>query len=125
MLPMWQLPPERIKTIVDTNILGSMYGSRVAIRGMLAQGHGQLLGQTRPEPVEGRGFDRLNQLRHDLLRVRSKISLDFRRLVVSNTSASLSTSLQSLVSQLNEEVNNERTLLAIKARQLSHQSPFD
>lgn len=42
MLPMWQLPPERIKTIVDTNILGLMYGSRVAIQGMLAQGHGQL-----------------------------------------------------------------------------------
>jgi NAD(P)-dependent dehydrogenase (short-subunit alcohol dehydrogenase family) len=42
MLPMWELPPERVKTIVDTNILGLMYGSRVAIRGMLAQGHGQL-----------------------------------------------------------------------------------
>ena len=42
MLPMWQLPPERVKTIVDTNILGLMYGSRVAIRGMLAQGYGQL-----------------------------------------------------------------------------------
>jgi NAD(P)-dependent dehydrogenase (short-subunit alcohol dehydrogenase family) len=42
MLPMWQLPPERIKTIVDSNILGLMYGARVAIRGMLAQGHGQL-----------------------------------------------------------------------------------
>lgn len=42
MLPMWELPPERVKTIVDTNILGLMYGSRVAIQGMLAQGHGQL-----------------------------------------------------------------------------------
>lgn len=42
MLPMWELPPERVKTIVDSNILGLMYGSRVAIRGMLAQGHGQL-----------------------------------------------------------------------------------
>jgi NAD(P)-dependent dehydrogenase (short-subunit alcohol dehydrogenase family) len=42
MLPMWELPPERVKAIVDANILGLMYGSRVAIRGMLAQGHGQL-----------------------------------------------------------------------------------
>jgi NAD(P)-dependent dehydrogenase (short-subunit alcohol dehydrogenase family) len=42
MLPMWELSPERVKTIVDTNILGVMVGSRVAIRGMLAQGHGQL-----------------------------------------------------------------------------------
>ena len=42
ILPMWQLPPERVKTIVDTNILGLMYGSRVAIHGILAQGRGQL-----------------------------------------------------------------------------------
>ena len=42
MLSMWELPPERVKAIVDTNILGLMYGSRAAIRGMLAQGHGQL-----------------------------------------------------------------------------------
>lgn len=40
--PMWELPLARIKTIVDTNILGLMIGSRVAIRGMLEQGVGQL-----------------------------------------------------------------------------------
>lgn len=42
VLPMWELLPERVKAIVDTNILGLMVGSRVAIQGMLAQGHGQL-----------------------------------------------------------------------------------
>lgn len=40
--PMWELEPARIKTIVDTNIWGLMIGSRVAIRGMLEQGFGQL-----------------------------------------------------------------------------------
>ena len=33
-----------------------------------------ILGQTRPEPVEGRGYDRLNQLHRDLLK-RYKITL--------------------------------------------------
>ena len=42
LAPMWELPPERVQAIVDTNILGLMHGSRVAIWGMLAQGHGQL-----------------------------------------------------------------------------------
>lgn len=42
LLPMWELPPERIRTIVDGNILGVMHGSRVAVRGMLAQRFGQL-----------------------------------------------------------------------------------
>jgi len=27
-----------------------------------------ILGKARPEPVEGVGFDKLNQLRHDLLK---------------------------------------------------------
>jgi NAD(P)-dependent dehydrogenase (short-subunit alcohol dehydrogenase family) len=36
------LPPEQMKTIVETNILGAMYGSRVALNGMKAQGFGSL-----------------------------------------------------------------------------------
>jgi NAD(P)-dependent dehydrogenase (short-subunit alcohol dehydrogenase family) len=37
-----ELPTERIKTIVTTNVLGTMYGSKVALLGMLEQGHGAL-----------------------------------------------------------------------------------
>jgi NAD(P)-dependent dehydrogenase (short-subunit alcohol dehydrogenase family) len=38
----WELPPDLIKTVVDTNILGSMYGSQVALKGMIAQGSGAI-----------------------------------------------------------------------------------
>lgn len=40
--PLWEIPPERNSEVVKTNVLGVMYGSRVAIRGMLKQGSGQL-----------------------------------------------------------------------------------
>lgn len=38
----WELEPEQIKAVVDANLLGAMYGSKVALRGMLAQGSGSL-----------------------------------------------------------------------------------
>ncbi len=38
----WDLDPEEVRGVVETNILGSMYGTTVALRGMLAQGHGAL-----------------------------------------------------------------------------------
>jgi NAD(P)-dependent dehydrogenase (short-subunit alcohol dehydrogenase family) len=38
----WELPTERIETIVNTNVLGTMYGSKVALLGMLEQGFGAL-----------------------------------------------------------------------------------
>jgi NAD(P)-dependent dehydrogenase (short-subunit alcohol dehydrogenase family) len=38
----WELPSERIRTIVSTNVLGTMYGSKVALTGMLKQGFGAL-----------------------------------------------------------------------------------
>jgi short-subunit dehydrogenase len=38
----WELPAERIKAIVNTNVLGTMYGSKVALKGMLEQGFGAL-----------------------------------------------------------------------------------
>jgi NAD(P)-dependent dehydrogenase (short-subunit alcohol dehydrogenase family) len=38
----WEQSLDRTKAIVDTNILGSFYGARVAITGMLAQRHGSL-----------------------------------------------------------------------------------
>ena len=38
----WEQTIDRTKAIVDTNILGTMYGARVAINGMLKQGHGAI-----------------------------------------------------------------------------------
>jgi len=38
----WEQTLDRTKAIVDTNILGTFYGARVAIAGMLKQGHGSL-----------------------------------------------------------------------------------
>ena len=41
-LEFWTEPPEEICCVVETNILGTMYGARVALQGMLEQGHGSL-----------------------------------------------------------------------------------
>jgi NAD(P)-dependent dehydrogenase (short-subunit alcohol dehydrogenase family) len=38
----WEVPTERIKTVVNTNLLGTMYGTKVALLGMLDQGFGAL-----------------------------------------------------------------------------------
>jgi len=38
--PAWIQPPERMRAIIDTNILGTMHGARVAVAGMLSQGFG-------------------------------------------------------------------------------------
>ena len=38
----WELSTERIETVVNTNMLGSMYGTKVALQGMLEQGFGAL-----------------------------------------------------------------------------------
>ncbi len=37
---LWQVPPEQIQAAVETNVIGAMNGSVVAIRGMLEQGSG-------------------------------------------------------------------------------------
>jgi NAD(P)-dependent dehydrogenase (short-subunit alcohol dehydrogenase family) len=47
----WEHPPERIQSVVDTNLLGAMYGAQVALRGMLEQGFGALYN------MEGLGSD--------------------------------------------------------------------
>ena len=44
-------PEEEMRAIVETNLLGSMYGASVAMRGMLAQGFGSLYN------MEGLGSD--------------------------------------------------------------------
>jgi NAD(P)-dependent dehydrogenase (short-subunit alcohol dehydrogenase family) len=38
----WELSPERLEAVVKTNVLGAMYGTKVAIVGMLAQGSGSI-----------------------------------------------------------------------------------
>jgi len=39
---MWDLPIERVEEIIQANMLGTIYGSRVAIKGMMEQGSGWL-----------------------------------------------------------------------------------
>jgi NAD(P)-dependent dehydrogenase (short-subunit alcohol dehydrogenase family) len=47
----WQIPEREIAAVLDTNLAGVIYGSQVAIRGMLAQGHGAIYN------MEGAGSD--------------------------------------------------------------------
>jgi NAD(P)-dependent dehydrogenase (short-subunit alcohol dehydrogenase family) len=47
----WEHSQEQIQAVVDTNLLGAMYGSQVALRGMLDQGFGGLYN------MEGLGSD--------------------------------------------------------------------
>jgi NAD(P)-dependent dehydrogenase (short-subunit alcohol dehydrogenase family) len=47
----WDLPPEDAAAVIDTNLLGSLYGSQVAVQGMLKQGSGAIYN------MEGMGSD--------------------------------------------------------------------
>jgi NAD(P)-dependent dehydrogenase (short-subunit alcohol dehydrogenase family) len=47
----WKLSAERIQAVVSTNLLGAMYGSKVALEGMLRQGSGAIYN------MEGLGSD--------------------------------------------------------------------
>ncbi len=47
----WEHSPEQIQAVVDANLVGVMYGSQVALRGMLDQGSGGLYN------MEGMGSD--------------------------------------------------------------------
>ncbi len=38
----WDLDPQDARCVIETNVIGSMYGCTVALRGMRAQGHGAL-----------------------------------------------------------------------------------
>ena len=40
--PVWQQTPEKIKMVIETNLLGSIYGAKVAISGMIKQGFGSV-----------------------------------------------------------------------------------
>jgi NAD(P)-dependent dehydrogenase (short-subunit alcohol dehydrogenase family) len=49
--PLWEQPSDCPHNVVNTNLVGTMYGSMVALRGMLAQGSGALYN------LEGLGAD--------------------------------------------------------------------
>ncbi|TVQ88077.1 MAG: SDR family oxidoreductase [Chromatiaceae bacterium] len=38
----WEHDPAIIRSVIEANLLGTLYGTRVAARGMIAQGHGQI-----------------------------------------------------------------------------------
>lgn len=42
LAPFWELAPDTIQSVVETNVTGSMYGARVALAGMREQGGGSL-----------------------------------------------------------------------------------
>jgi NAD(P)-dependent dehydrogenase (short-subunit alcohol dehydrogenase family) len=48
---LWKQSAEQLEAVVDTNLLGTMYGSKVALTGMLSQGFGSLYN------MEGLGSD--------------------------------------------------------------------
>jgi len=41
-VPFWQVPAETLKNVTDTNLLGAIHGSHVALKEMTALGKGQL-----------------------------------------------------------------------------------
>lgn len=47
----WEQPAEQIRAVVETNLLGAMYGCKVAVQGMLGQGGGAIYN------LEGLGSD--------------------------------------------------------------------
>jgi len=49
--PLWELTEAQAREVIETNLLGAIYGSQVAIRGMLLQGYGALYN------LEGMGSD--------------------------------------------------------------------
>jgi NAD(P)-dependent dehydrogenase (short-subunit alcohol dehydrogenase family) len=50
-MAIWEYPPELIEAVIGTNLVGAMYGAKVALKGMLAQGSGSLYN------MEGLGSD--------------------------------------------------------------------
>jgi NAD(P)-dependent dehydrogenase (short-subunit alcohol dehydrogenase family) len=48
-LPLWEVDSDEVRQTIETNLLGTLYGMQVAVRGMRAQGGGQIFN------VEGMG----------------------------------------------------------------------
>jgi NAD(P)-dependent dehydrogenase (short-subunit alcohol dehydrogenase family) len=51
MAPPWDIPKDEIQSVLETNFLGEIYGSKVAMQGFIKQGYGALYN------VEGMGAD--------------------------------------------------------------------
>jgi NAD(P)-dependent dehydrogenase (short-subunit alcohol dehydrogenase family) len=51
LLPAWEITPGKAKEIIETNLLGEIFGSIIAVREMIAQGHGAIYN------MEGMGSD--------------------------------------------------------------------
>jgi len=51
MMKFWEQPPQRLQAVVETNLIGAMYGCKVAVLGMLEQGFGTIYN------LEGFGSD--------------------------------------------------------------------
>lgn len=49
--PLWELPPDEAAAVIETNVLGTIYGCQVAAAGMLEQGFGAIYN------MEGMGSD--------------------------------------------------------------------
>jgi NAD(P)-dependent dehydrogenase (short-subunit alcohol dehydrogenase family) len=47
----WEMPAEKVDQVIETNLLGTIYGSMIAVREMLTQGHGAIY------IMEGMGSD--------------------------------------------------------------------
>jgi NAD(P)-dependent dehydrogenase (short-subunit alcohol dehydrogenase family) len=70
--PPWEIPPEEIRSVIETNILGEIFGTRVAMRGFLKQGFGALYN------VEGYGANgRMNNVMGLSIYGTSKAGLHF------------------------------------------------
>ncbi|RPI21566.1 MAG: SDR family oxidoreductase, partial [Chloroflexota bacterium] len=67
----WDLSPELIRSVVETNLVGAMYGSQVALRGMLAQGEGAIYN------MEGLGSDSRRSVRGLALYGSTKAGLSY------------------------------------------------
>jgi NAD(P)-dependent dehydrogenase (short-subunit alcohol dehydrogenase family) len=51
MTNVWELPSDQVRQVIDVDLMGVIYGSRIAIQNMLTQGHGHLYN------MEGFGSD--------------------------------------------------------------------
>ncbi len=67
----WDLSPERMRALVETNLIGVMYGCKIAIQGMLTQGFGFIYN------MEGYGSDGRNMVKGLALYGSTKAALRF------------------------------------------------
>ena len=42
---LWEVDPSDINSVINTNITGVVYGTKVALKGMIEQGYGQIWGR--------------------------------------------------------------------------------